>query len=169
MSHPFNLKDPIHILATGFFSGLIKPAPGTWGTLAAALLYLLVFSKFSLMAFWLLTLASCIVGIYICGKTAKDSGSHDHGSIVWDEFAGYWLTLAIISFIIGGHVHLYWQIGAFILFRFFDVLKPFPIGFLDKRIGGGFGIMLDDLIAGAYAAGILYGVMYAYEYFVVHM
>lgn len=153
MSHPFNLKHPIHILATGFYSGLIKPAPGTWGTLAAALIYLFALSKLPLTTFYYLTAVSAIIGIYICGKTAKDCGTHDHGSIVWDEFAGLWLTLALISyFVLETHVHPIWQALAFVLFRVFDIAKPFPISFLDKRLSGGLGIMLDDLIAGVFAA-----------------
>lgn len=164
MRHPFNLKDPIHILATGFYSGLIKPAPGTWGTLAAAIIYLFALSKLPFTAFAVITLLSCVVGIYICHKTAKDCGTHDHGSIVWDEFAGYWLTLLLAGWYLQEHIHLYWQIGAFILFRLFDIVKPFPIGWLDKKVSGGLGIMVDDLIAGLYAAGVLILVIKVYAF-----
>lgn len=168
MSHPFNIKHPIHILATGFYSGLIKPAPGTWGTLAAALIYLLVLSQLSIHFFYGLTLFSAIAGIYICGKCAKDCGTHDHGSIVWDEFAGYWLSLAIVSFfLLGTHIHPIWQALAFLLFRLFDIAKPFPIGFLDRRLSGGLGIMLDDLIAGVFAALSLIAVIKVYGFFVL--
>lgn len=169
MNHPFNLKSPLHILATGFLSGLIKPAPGTWGTLAGALIYYFALSQLSLNAFYLVLLISIFAGVYICGKTAKDCGTHDHGSIVWDEFAGLWLTLALITLYLGGHVHLYWQIGAFLLFRFFDILKPFPIGLIDKRLHGGLGIMVDDLLAALYAAAVLWGIIASYGYFVVQL
>lgn len=169
MKHPFNLKHPIHILATGFGSGLIKPAPGTWGTLAAAIIYFFALSKLSLPVFYGVTLVSILIGGYICGKTASDCGTHDHGSIVWDEFAGLWLTLAIVSYYLAttgtDSVHLYWQIAAFIWFRVFDIAKPFPIGWLDKKVSGGTGIMLDDLIAGLYAAGIVILTIKAYALF----
>ena len=157
MSQLFNLKNPVHLLATGFGSGLITPAPGTWGTLAALFIYQLGLVHLSLVAFWLVVAVASVAGICICGKAATDSGSHDHGSIVWDEFAGFWLGLGIATIFTGGHLHLYWVIAGFIYFRLFDIVKPFPINWLDKRVPGGFGIMLDDLIAGIFAGAALYG------------
>lgn len=163
MSHPFNLKDPVHFLAVGFGSGLIKPAPGTWGTLAAALLYFFALRFLPLEVFWGFVALVCIAGVYICGKPARDIGEHDHGSIVWDEFAGYWLTIAAGTLLVGAHLHLYWQLLAFVLFRFFDISKLFPINVLDKKVHGGTGIMLDDLLAGVYAGAVLYLVIHGYR------
>lgn len=162
MTQLFNLKNPVHLLATGFGSGLITPAPGTWGTLAALLIYQCALVYLPLIGFWLVVLFASIAGIYICGKAALDSGSHDHGSIVWDEFAGFWLAIAIATLLTGGHLHLYWVIAGFLYFRLFDIVKPFPIGWLDQRVPGGFGIMLDDLLAGVFAGAALYGSIMLY-------
>ncbi|MEY8195315.1 MAG: phosphatidylglycerophosphatase A, partial [Cycloclasticus sp.] len=89
-------------------------------------------------------------GIWICGQAAKELGVHDHGGIVWDEIAGYLLTMYWVDFS--------WQnvLLGFVLFRLFDILKPWPINWVDRRVGGGFGIMLDDLLAGLMAAACLY-------------
>ena len=144
--HPFNLKNPIHILALGLGSGLLKPAPGTWGTLIAVPLYYPL-SLLSLQHYILAVFIAFLAGIYFCGKTASDIGVHDHGSIVWDEFVGLWITLAFIPV----EHHWYWVVAGFIFFRFFDIVKPFPISILDRKLHGGIGIMLDDVIAGFYA------------------
>jgi phosphatidylglycerophosphatase A len=89
-------------------------------------------------------LAFCL-GIYLCGETARRLGVHDHGGIVWDEFVGLWLVLLLIP------AGLFWWLAGFFLFRLFDIVKPWPIGWLDQRLGGGFGIMLDDVLAALYA------------------
>ena len=143
----FKLSNPVHFLALGFGSGLIKPAPGTWGTLSAVPLYLLTmqFVAPTSMAFLLLILLSFLVGIYLCGQTAKDVGVPDHGAIVWDEIVGFFITMTAIpvswlSILIG-----------FALFRLFDIVKPWPISWLDKKVHGGLGIMLDDVLAGIFA------------------
>ena len=95
MSKPlFQITNPVHFLALGFGSGLIKPAPGTWGTLAALPLYYLM-SGLSLNIYLLLCVVAFLVGIYLCDKTAKDAGVHDHGSIVWDEFVGMFITMIL--------------------------------------------------------------------------
>ena len=148
----FKLSNPVHFLALGFGSGLINPAPGTWGTLAAVPVYLLLL--FVLPAgfypYLIVLVASFILGVYLCGKTAHDVGVHDHGAIVWDEFVGLWITMTFIPFT---WVNL--LIG-FVLFRFFDIIKPWPIKLLDKHVHGGFGIMIDDVLAGLFAWAILY-------------
>ena len=140
-SQYFNLSDPIHFLALGFGSGLAPFAPGTFGTLAAIPIVLLT-AHFSTLYLALLIAVMSITGIYICGKAAKDSGVHDHGAIVWDEIVGLMITLFLIP--------LSWKtlIVGFLLFRFFDILKPWPISYLDKNCQGGFGIMIDDIVAG---------------------
>ena len=148
----FKLSNPVHFLALGFGSGLIKPAPGTWGTLAAVPVYLLMLYAFplGLHSYIAVLFVSFIVGVYLCGKTADDVGVHDHGAIVWDEFVGFWITMTLIPFS--------WSnlILGFALFRLFDIVKPWPIKLLDKHVHGGFGIMIDDVLAGVFAWVILY-------------
>ena len=147
----FKLSNPIHFLALGFGSGLIKPAPGTWGTLAAVPVYLLLLQILpsGLLPYLAVLLVSFIIGVYLCGKTAKDVGVHDHGAIVWDEFVGLWITMTLIPF---SWLNL---LLGFLLFRLFDIVKPWPIKLLDKHVHGGFGIMIDDVLAGIFAWVIL--------------
>jgi phosphatidylglycerophosphatase A len=142
------LSDPVLFLAFGFGSGLARKAPGTCGTLAAIPLYLLLAQTGNLF-YSLGALLVTIAGIWICGKAADKLGEHDFGGIVWDEIAGYLITLWWIPFS--------WKaVGlGFILFRFFDILKPWPIKIADRRVKGGFGIMLDDVLAGILANAIL--------------
>jgi phosphatidylglycerophosphatase A len=142
------LTDPILFLAFGFGSGLAKKAPGTCGTLAAIPLYLLI-AQTGNLSYSLITIAVTIVGIWICGLAADKLGEHDFGGIVWDEIAGYLITLWFIPFS--------WLnvVLGFILFRFFDILKPWPIKVADRRVRGGFGIMLDDVLAGVLANVVL--------------
>ena len=148
----FTLSNPVHFLALGFGSGLIKPAPGTWGTLASVPVYLLLLAVLptGLLPYLVMLLASFAIGVYLCGKTARDVGVHDHGAIVWDEFVGFWITMTLIPFS--------WLnvVLGFLLFRLFDIVKPWPIKLLDKHVHGGFGIMIDDVLAGVFAWVILY-------------
>ena len=142
------ISNPIHFLAFGFGSGLSPVAPGTVGTLMAVpLLFLL--AQLNLVGFVLVTVIVSLAGIYICGKTARDMGVHDHGGIVWDEFAGYFITMLPLQTLGSVYEPGYWFIAliGFIAFRFFDALKPWPISWFDKNIEGGLGIMLDDIIA----------------------
>lgn len=133
-------QDPLYFLSFGFGSGLIPVAPGTWGTLAAIPIYaLLVGMHWSLyLVFTLLALAG---GIWMTASVSQDLGEHDYSGIVWDEIVGYLITmfLAPPSWI--------WMIIGFILFRIFDIWKPWPISFIDKKVTGGLGIMLDDVLA----------------------
>jgi phosphatidylglycerophosphatase A len=142
------LSDPILFLAFGFGSGLAKKAPGTFGTLAAIPVYWL-FVQGDLLVYSLLTLFVTVIGVWICGIAAEKLGEHDFGGIVWDEIAGYLITMCLVP--------LTWQtlIAGFILFRFFDILKPWPIKWLDQQVHGGFGIMIDDVLAGLFAGGLL--------------
>ena len=146
-----NWFNPIHLLAFGFGSGAAPKAPGTWGTLAAVLIYWPL-SQLSPDHYLLMLLVTSVMGIYICGQTARDLGVHDHGSIVWDEFVGFWITM------FAAPVGWVWVVVGFVLFRFFDIIKPWPISWIDKKITGGFGIMLDDVIAGVMAALVLQGI-----------
>jgi len=149
LKQKFNLCNKVHLLATGFGSGLLPVSPGTFGTIAAIPFYL-AFVYSPQWYFWLFTLLTCLVGPYICGKAADDIGVHDHGSIVWDEFAGFFITMCFVPF-----TWLNLLLG-FVLFRFFDIIKPWPISWFDRRVHGGLGIMIDDIIAGFIAAGVLY-------------
>ncbi|MGJ8680866.1 phosphatidylglycerophosphatase A family protein [Paraglaciecola sp.] len=145
-----SMFNPVHFLALGFGSGLAPKAPGTFGTIAALPLVVLLsyFSNFSVYLF--VTLLVCILGIWICDKTAKDMQVHDDSSIVWDEFAGMLITMLAVP--------LTWQtlVAGFVLFRLFDILKPWPISYLDKYVHGGFGIMIDDILAGIFALACLH-------------
>lgn len=144
------LSNPIHFLATGFGSGLFPTIPGTMGTLAAVPLYLLIVSYSASLLPWVIVV-SFLVGVYLCSRTAKDMGVHDHGSIVWDEFVGFWITMLLVPV-----THWKTVLVGFILFRFFDMVKPWPINWLDKKIHGGFGIMFDDVVAGLMAMILLW-------------
>ncbi len=143
-------RNPVHLLAFGFGSGAAPKAPGTFGTLAAIIPYLLLV-QLSLPFYLAVLVITFLVGIYICGQTAKDLGVHDHGGIVWDEFVGLWIALLLAP---PGWL---WLLAGFVLFRIFDIAKPWPIGWADRQVSGGLGIMLDDVIAGLYALAILQG------------
>jgi phosphatidylglycerophosphatase A len=145
----FRITNPIHFLALGFGSGLLPKAPGTFGTLDAIPLYLLL-APSSVSIYLVSVIVMSIAGIYICGQAAKDAGVHDHGAIVWDEIVGFLITMFMIP--------LSWKsvIVGFILFRIFDIFKPWPISFIDKNVHGGLGIMLDDIIAGLAALACMH-------------
>ncbi|WP_448210862.1 phosphatidylglycerophosphatase A family protein [Colwellia sp. MEBiC06753] len=138
----FKLANPIHFLAVGFGSGLAPKAPGTFGTLAAIPVFWLMATYLSPSTYLWLTLVFTIVGISICGKAAESVGVHDHGAIVWDEIVGYLITMAFVP------ATLLNIVLGFVLFRIFDIFKPWPISIADKKLGGGFGIMFDDVLAG---------------------
>jgi phosphatidylglycerophosphatase A len=160
MTNPITLlsmKNPWHLLATGFGSGLSPIIPGTMGTLASIPLYLLLV-QLPLPLYLLFVAASCIIGIKICQVASDDMGVHDHGGIVWDEFAGFWITMSIVPLFNLPPTEWKWLLTGFVLFRFFDMVKPWPIGWLDKRVHGGLGIMLDDIVAGAMAGIVLFAV-----------
>ncbi len=138
------LSNPVHCAAFGFGSGLAPKAPGTFGTLAAIPLYWL-FADFPVVVYLVFLVLSFVLGVYLCGKTAEDLGVHDHSGIVWDEFVGFWVTM------IAAPTGWLWIVIGFVLFRLFDIWKPWPINIADKRIHSGLGIMVDDVLAGCYA------------------
>jgi len=148
-----NLTNPVHLLAFGFGSGLMPKAPGTAGTVAAILPWLWL-SQQSLTTYLIVLSVAIIIGIYLCDKTSRDLGVHDHSGIVWDEFCGLWLTMIAVP------ATWQWLLLGFMLFRFFDIIKPWPINWLDKKIPGGLGIMVDDLLAGLFAWLILQSLLY---------
>ncbi|MCW9078836.1 MAG: phosphatidylglycerophosphatase A [Gammaproteobacteria bacterium] len=142
-----------HLLAFGMGAGCSPKAPGTMGTLLAVAIYLPL-SRLSLPVYAAVLLVVILVGIWLCDKAARELGVHDHPGIVWDEIAGYLLTM------LAAPAGWLWVVVGFALFRLFDIWKPWPIGWLDRRVGGGLGIMLDDLVAGLFAAACLQGLAY---------
>ncbi len=151
----WNLRDPAQLLATGFGVGLLPKAPGTWGSL------------FALPAAWGIVAAAgqpglvlaaagvFVLGIWAAGACVEKKGIQDPGPVVIDEIAGQW---AVLLFVPVDLIH--YGVG-FVLFRAFDILKPWPVGWADREIKGGLGIMLDDALAAGYAAAVLWGVAWA--------
>lgn len=153
----------IYWLGIGLGSGLPKRAAGTWGTVGG----LVVAIPMLWLGFWgflAVTVVGGLVGSYICGKTSDLMGVHDDPHIVWDEWVGMWVSLLPILWLhfyddglLQGHqlslLLLYF--AAFVAFRFFDILKPFPIKWVDKNVSGGFGILIDDILAGLMAGVVL--------------
>ena len=135
-------RNPWHFLAFGCGSGALPKVPGTWGTLAA-LLFMPVLQLLPVWAYILFVFGAFLFGCWLCGKVARELGVHDHGGIVWDEWVGLWISLFLVP-------SAYWWLG-FVLFRALDMLKPWPISWLDRHVHGGFGIMLDDIVAGLVA------------------
>jgi phosphatidylglycerophosphatase A len=139
------LTDPVNFLAFGFGTGLAPFAPGTFGSIPGLILFWLTLD-FGLYVQLSIAIAMALVGIWICGESARRIGVHDHGGIVWDEIVGMYVTLFLAPVSIVGFVL------AFVLFRVMDIVKPWPIRDLDHSMQGGLGIMLDDLLAAVYAA-----------------
>ncbi len=150
-----NFKDPAIWLATWFGCGLMKPAPGTWGTLGGLPVGILITAIGGWPALLVAIVAVSAVGYWAAGKFEEQSGEHDNSAIVIDEVAGVWIALIPAGLSIP-HV-----IAAFLLFRFFDILKPWPISWADKKLPGAFGVMADDIIAGIFAALIIAGASFA--------
>lgn len=139
--HIQELNDPIVFTAVGFGSGLSPVAPGTAGTLLTVpLVYLLQQQTF--LVYTLVTMFVLITGSWVCGYAAKKLQVHDHSGIVYDEVAGFLITMSLAP------TGWEWMLAGFVFFRFFDAVKPWPISWFDKNVHGGFGIMLDDVIAG---------------------
>ncbi len=145
----FLVSHPAHFIALGFGSGLAPRAPGTFGTLAGWALYwgLAQFLAPIFIAF--LAVPLFFVGVWACDKTGRDLGVQDHGSMVWDEIVAF-LPLVAMCF-----YSVWMQLVAFLLFRLFDIWKPFPIRQFDRQLKGGFGVMFDDIIAAAYAGAVV--------------
>ncbi|WP_293764348.1 phosphatidylglycerophosphatase A [uncultured Aquitalea sp.] len=145
----FLLRRPAHLLAFGFGSGLAPKAPGTWGTLVAYPLFALCLAAgMSATVIAVLCLPLFVLGVWACQVTGDALGVHDYGGIVWDEVVAMLLVLAFAP-----ATPLGWLI-AFALFRFFDIIKPWPIGWFDRRVHGGLGVMLDDVIAALFAMAV---------------
>jgi phosphatidylglycerophosphatase A len=138
------VSDPVHFLAFGFGAGLSTKAPGTMGTLVA-LPFVFLLMQYPVYVYLCVVFLLGLLGIYLCGESARRLGVHDHPGIVWDEFVGMAIAMIGISF-----TWLNLLLG-FILFRMFDIFKPWPIRLIDRRVSGGLGIMLDDVVAGIFA------------------
>ena len=143
------LRHPAHVIALGAGSGLVPKAPGTAGTLLAFPLHWWISPHVSAQV-WLGVLAfGFVLGMWACAHTGRALGAPDHGAMVWDEIVAFALVL---FFTPQGAL---WQAFAFLAFRFFDVVKPQPIRYYDRRLHGGFGVMFDDLLAAAYTLLVL--------------
>lgn len=156
----------VYWLGVGLGSGLPKKAPGTWGTVGG----LVVALPMLLLGFWgflIITVIGCLVGSYICGKTSELMGVHDDPHIVFDEWVGMWIALLPSVWLMFGFVsddkaglaYLHPSLALlfvvpFVLFRFFDIIKPFPIKWVDSNVSGGFGILIDDVLAGIMSAAV---------------
>jgi len=149
LSAGFDPRRLHHWIAFGFGSGLAPWAPGTFGTLAAVPLYWLL-QPLSLAAYLALLLVFSGIGVWACGRTARELGSKDPSAIVWDEVVGYLLAMT------GSPGGWPWAVAGFVVFRLFDIWKPWPVRVLDQRVTGGLGIILDDLAAGAMAWAVLW-------------
>ena len=144
------LTNPIHLLAVGLGSGMSPIMPGTMGSAMAIPLWLL-FNGLQPYLYWVLIVVAFIFGCFLCQKTSDDTHTHDSGHIVWDEFVGMWITLFFIP-----QISILWIAIAFVTFRVFDMAKPWPIRWFDKRVPGGFGIMVDDVIAAIFSSVTVY-------------
>lgn len=151
---PKLLRNPLHLLSLGFGSGLAPVAPGTFGTLAAIPFYLLL-AQLTLPVYLAIILAGFALGVFLCGYTSDALGEHDHSGIVWDEFIGFWITMIAVP------SSWPWILTGFVLFRFFDIVKPWPVSLADEKMKGGFGIMIDDVLAGIYALACVHIALYA--------
>jgi len=145
----FVLSHPAHFFAFGFGAGLVRPGPGTAGTLVAFPLFWVLDFWVVVMGYALLLPALFVAGVWACGRTGEALGVHDHGGLVIDEVVAF---LAVLVLIPRTPV---WQLAGFVLFRFFDIVKPQPIRFFDRTVRGGLGVMLDDLLAAAFTLGAL--------------
>lgn len=150
----FLLRHPAHFLALGFGSGLITPAPGTWGSIAALPLAagLHLAGVQGVMLAWL-ALPLFVLGVWVCDVTGRALGVADSGHIVWDEIVAMLLVLAAVP-----ATPVAW-LAALLAFRVFDIVKPWPIRWLDARVHGGFGVMLDDVVAALFAVIVLQPVL----------
>jgi len=147
-----NLKDPFHFAATLGGIGMVPIAPGTFGSITAWIIFVYLSHFISMINMLILTILFFILSIWICSEASKDLENKDHKSIVIDELVGMWIALLPVLVIANSQFErIVYALAALILFRFFDILKPFPISYFDKNYKNGFGIVIDDVISGLIA------------------
>lgn len=151
-----NFKHPAVWVATWFGIGFAKPAPGTWGTLAGLPFGIVLYDFAGWIGLVVGIVAVTLAGLWAASKVEAMTDNHDQGFIVIDEVVGVWIALLAVAPMTFPHVAL-----AFVLFRIFDIVKPFPVSWADQKIGGAWGVMLDDLLAGGFAALIIMGLRVA--------
>lgn len=140
----FAMQSSAHMIALGFGSGLMRPAPGTWGTIFGWVTFNYFLAGLTSHTQGLVIAAAFAIGVWACGAAGKALGVIDHGAWVWDEVVAFWLVLWLLPASFGS------QLWAFLLFRFFDIVKPAPIRQLDAQMKNGFGVMFDDIVAAGY-------------------
>lgn len=141
---------PERIIAFGFGTGVLHPGPGTWGTLLGWVLWLLLLEHLPTNILAVLLLLAFIVGCVVAQRCGEDLGVSDHGGINWDEIVAIWWVLLLIP------AGIWYQFAAVVLFRVFDILKPPPVSTLDKHFKNGFGVMIDDILAGVYTLIVIH-------------
>lgn len=142
---------PWRAIAFGMGSGVLYPGPGTWGTAWGWLVWLVALQFVPWINMPLVLGFTFMLGVWACQRTGDDLKVHDHGGMVWDEAVAFWLILWLLP------LQTWWmQLLAFALFRLFDIAKPYPIRYFDHKVGGGFGVMLDDILAAVYSLIVLY-------------
>ncbi|MHB8623710.1 MAG: phosphatidylglycerophosphatase A family protein [Sulfuricaulis sp.] len=146
----------VHFFAFGFGSGKAPVAPGSFGTLVGIPIYLML-QPYSALVYATVIVGLFAIGVWFCHVTERDLGVHDNPGIVWDEIVGYLITMFVAP------AGWQWIVLGYCLFRLFDIWKPFPIRMLERRIQGGFGIMIDDATAGVYALVLLQGCAWLYH------
>lgn len=138
-------RSPSRTIAFGLGSGLLRPAPGTWGTLCGWLLWVGIVSRLPEIAIASVLALSFVLGCWVCQRTGREMGMPDYGGMVWDEIVAIWLVLWLTP------ASFTAQLVAVVVFRFFDILKPPPVHYFDRRFKNGFGVMLDDIMAAVYS------------------
>lgn len=146
------LAHPAGWIALGLGSGLSPVAPGTMGSLAALPLWFFALRELPWPWYFCAVLVAFVLGVWACAWVVRTLRIEDPGFVVWDEFVGQWIALAPLLWI--AHAG-WWLLAGFVLFRFFDITKPWPVSWADRSVEGGFGVMLDDVVAGIYAAAVL--------------
>ena len=151
-----DLKNPIHFIATLGGIGKIPIAPGTWGSIFAFLIFIYISHYVDM---FIVVILSIPFSIWICEKASINLIEKDHKSIVIDELVGIWIALVPALYLSTQTSRTYYAVLALIFFRLFDIWKPWPISWADQNVKGGLGILLDDLIAGLFAGGIIYAIL----------
>ena len=149
-------RSALHWIAFGAGAGLVPRAPGTAGTAIAIPIYLCIGTQ-PLAVHGLAVASVVLLGVWVCGRTARDLGVHDHPGIVLDEIAGFLITMTALP------ADWPWVVAGFVAFRVFDIVKPWPVSLADRRVGGGLGIMLDDVLAGALACAALHAIRHVLD------